>query len=93
MQKVLRKRVLREFRENLFRYIALFLLIVLGMYLVVSLVAAAESIIIGTDRFCEAAKSRKWRISCVCSIDKRAGKGAGGQRHHIRENILSRFFL
>ena len=56
MQKVLRKRVLREFRENLFRYIALFLLIVLGMYLVVSLVAAAESIIIGTDRFASSKK-------------------------------------
>ena len=36
MQKVLRKRVLRDLKENLFRYIALAFLIIIGMYVVVS---------------------------------------------------------
>ena len=49
MQKLLSKRVSRELRNNFFRYFALFLLIVLGMYFVVSIVAAAETIIAGVS--------------------------------------------
>ena len=48
MQKVMRKRILRDLRENLFRYLALGFLIILGMYVVISMVGAAETIIIGT---------------------------------------------
>lgn len=47
MQKVLRKRIWRDFKSNLPRYLALSLLIILAMYLVVSLVGAAETIIWG----------------------------------------------
>ena len=47
MQKVLRKRVLRDLKENLFRYLALLALIILGMYLIISLVGAAETVING----------------------------------------------
>lgn len=46
MQKILRKRILRDLRENLARYLALGLMIVLGMYIVVSLIAAADTIIV-----------------------------------------------
>ena len=53
MQKVLRKRVLRDLKENFLRYLALGLLIVLGMYVVVSLIGAADTIIIGTQRSSE----------------------------------------
>lgn len=56
MQKILRKRILRDLRENLFRYLALGFLIILGMYMVISLVAAAETVITGTT---EAAKENR----------------------------------
>ncbi len=51
-------RILRELRSNILRYLALFFLIVLGMYVVVGLVGAAETIIhtveTGIDRnLCE----------------------------------------
>lgn len=49
MQKVLRKRIWRDFKSNLPRYLALSLLIILTMYLVVSLVGAAETIIRGSE--------------------------------------------
>ena len=49
MQKILRKRVLRDLKENMIRYLALVFLIILGMYLVVSLVGAAETIITGIE--------------------------------------------
>ena len=48
MNKVLRKRLLRDLRANFGRYLALFLLFVMGLYLVVSIVGSAEMIIQGT---------------------------------------------
>lgn len=49
MQRLLSKRVLRELKNNFFRYLALFLLIAFGMYIVVSIVAAAETVIAGVS--------------------------------------------
>lgn len=48
MQKILRKRIFRDLRENFFRYLALGFLVILGMYMVISLVGAAETIMTGT---------------------------------------------
>lgn len=53
MQKILRKRVLRDLKSNCFRYLALGLLIALGMYIVVSLVGAAETVIQGAASMAE----------------------------------------
>ena len=47
MQKILRKRVLRDLKENFFRYLALGFLIILCMYMIGSLVGAGETIEIG----------------------------------------------
>ena len=44
MQKVLRKRIFRDFKENLPRYLALAFLLILSMYMVVSVVGAAETV-------------------------------------------------
>lgn len=50
MQKVLRKRILRDLKENLFRYLALAALIIFVMYLIVSMVGAADTIITGSEK-------------------------------------------
>lgn len=50
MQRILSKRVWRELKENFFRYLALFLLIVLGMYLIVAIVGSAEMIIRNVEK-------------------------------------------
>lgn len=50
MKKMFRKRILRELKENFSRWLALFLLIVMGMYIVTSVVGAAETIITQTRR-------------------------------------------
>lgn len=50
MQKILSKRVLRDLRANFFRYLALFLLIVMGMFLVVALIGAAETVMQGVTK-------------------------------------------
>ena len=51
MNKVLRKRLLRELKSNFARYAALVLLIVMGMYIIISIVASAETIITRTDEY------------------------------------------
>ncbi|MDE6234046.1 MAG: ABC transporter permease, partial [Lachnospiraceae bacterium] len=56
MQRILRKRIFRDLKENFLRYLALGILIILGMYIVISLVAAAETIIKGTQKSAEAHK-------------------------------------
>ena len=48
MNKILRKRLPRDLRENLGRYTALLLLIVMGVYIVVGIVGSAEVVIQGT---------------------------------------------
>lgn len=53
MQKLLLKRTLRDLRANAFRYLALFLLIVLAMFIVVATVASAESIITSVEQTSE----------------------------------------
>lgn len=50
MNKVLRKRIFRDIKGNFRRWLALFLLVVLGMYIVVAMVGAAENIIVGTEK-------------------------------------------
>ncbi len=54
MQKILTRRVLRDIRRNLPRYAALFFLVLLSMFMVVSLMGAADSVIQGTARSDEA---------------------------------------
>lgn len=49
MNKVLKKRILRDFKANFSRYMALILLIVMGMYILVGMIAGAETIIVQTD--------------------------------------------
>lgn len=53
MQKILRKRIYRDLKENLLRYLALGLLIIFGMYIIVSLVGAADTIIYGVEEKAE----------------------------------------
>lgn len=44
LQGILSRRVLRDLKSNFWRYLALLLLITLGMYMVVAMIGSAESI-------------------------------------------------
>lgn len=63
MQKVLRKRVLRDLKENLFRYIALAFLIIMGMYVIVSLIGTGYTIIDNGETHDEANKIEDGQFS------------------------------
>lgn len=70
MQKILRKRVRRDLKDNLFRYLALGLLIVLAMYIVISIVAAADTIITGTQKIAEENKCEDGQFSVFTPLTK-----------------------
>ncbi len=53
MNRVLRRRLFRDIKQNFLRWLALFLMIVLGMYIVVAVVGAAENIITGSTETAE----------------------------------------
>ncbi len=53
MNKVLRKRILRDLKRNFWRWASLFLMVVLGMYIVTAVVGAAENIITGSKAAAE----------------------------------------
>lgn len=53
MNKVLNKRILRDLKANFPRYLALLLMIIAGMFIVIAVVGAAETIITGTNEFAE----------------------------------------
>ena len=50
MNKVLNKRILRELKANFARYLALLLMIIAGMFIIIAIVGAAETIITGTNK-------------------------------------------
>ena len=92
MQKILRKRILRDLKENLFRYIALGLMIVLGMYLVISVVAAAETIVEGTEDAGKEQAVEDGQFSVFLpltdeEIQKIEGKGASIEEHFYLDYI------
>ena len=53
MQRILKKRVIRDLKQNFFRYFALGLMIAMGIFLVVTIVGSAETLTNGTEEMAE----------------------------------------
>lgn len=70
MQRILWKRVLRDLKRNVWRYLALGSLIILGMYMVVSLVGAAETVITRVDQKAEENKLEDGEFSVFVPLTK-----------------------
>ncbi len=87
MNKVLNKRILRDLKSNFFRYLALFLLIVLGMYIVIAIVGAANTIITGTELKAEENKVEDGQFGVFIPLTE-------GQEEAIRDRgvTLERMF-
>ena len=54
MQRILQRKMLRELGANWLRYLALGLVIVFAMYIIVSLIGAADTVILGSAAHAEA---------------------------------------
>ena len=85
MQKILRKRVWRDLKENFLRYLALGLLIVLGMYLVVSLIGAADTIIIKTKQLAEENQCEDGQFGVFVPLSKQEKEKITGQGITLEE--------
>ena len=70
MQKILRKRVLRDLKENFFRYLALGLLIILCMCMIGSLVGAGETIVQGVGEQAEKNHMEDGQFTCFVPLSK-----------------------
>ncbi len=68
MNRVLNKRLKRDLRANLGRYLALLFMIFFGVYLVISVVNAAEVIIIGTENTKEQNQVEDGQFSVFLSL-------------------------
>ena len=53
MQRILRKRIGRNFKENIFQYLTLMALIMLSMFLIVGIVSAADTVIVQSEAYQE----------------------------------------
>ena len=70
MQKILRKRIVRNLKDNKFRYIALCFLIILGMYMVIRITGAADTIIKGVGEKAKEIMLRTVRFLCMRSFQR-----------------------
>ena len=80
MQKILGKRIFRDFKENCVRYLALSALIVLCMYLIISLIGNADTIIEGTERAARRNRLEDGQFSVMEPLteeEKKAVEGCG----------------
>ena len=93
MRKILRKRVIRDLKENFLRYLALGLLIILGMYLVVSIVGAADTIIDGTRQMAEQNQCEDGQFGTFVPLSKQEKEELTSQGITFGRNVLSGFFL
>ena len=95
MQKVLRKRIIRDLKENLFRYFALGAIIVLCMYLIISLIGTAETMIQGSEILGEESRVEDGQFSMFLplteqEIDKITDKGVILEEHFYQYKMSSR---
>ncbi len=74
MNKVLNKRILRDLKANFTRYLALLLMIVAGMFIVISVVGAAETIITGTKTLAEKNKVEDGQFSVFLPLTEEQEK-------------------
>lgn len=74
MNKVLNKRILRDLKANFARYLALLLMIIAGMFIVIAVVGAAETIIAGTTRMAEQNKVEDGQFSVFLPLTEEQEK-------------------
>ena len=68
MMRILAKRIPRELRKNPVRYLVLLLLIVMGMYIVVSIVGASYNIVTGTEKKREQNNMEDGEFTVFCPL-------------------------
>ncbi len=71
MNKALKKRLFRDIKENFLRWLALFLMIAMGMYIVTAVVGAAENVITGSTETAEKNHVEDGEFSVFLPLDSK----------------------
>lgn len=74
MNRVLRKRILRDVKENFWRWLTLFLMIAMGMFIVVAVVGGAENIITGSHEAAEKNRVESGEFSVLVPLTEEQEK-------------------
>lgn len=93
MQKILMKRVWRDLKENIFRYLALALLIITGIFIVVGMAAAAEIIIEGTAKNAEKYKVESGEFSVFVPLTSNEEKELRGEGITLERQFCQNFTI
>lgn len=93
MQKILRKRMIRELKENGFRYLALGLLVILGMYIVIGLVGAADTVIRGTAETAEANRVEDGQFGVFVPLTEKEKSALGEEGITLEEHFYLDYVL
>lgn len=93
MQKVLRKRIFRDLRANLFRYLALGAIIVLCMYLIISLIGTAETMIRGSELLGEENKVESGQFIMFLPLTEQEKSGISDKGVRLEEHFYLDFAL
>lgn len=91
MEKVFRKRAIRDLKENKFRYLALAFLIILSMYLVISMIGAADTIIDGTAKVSEECKIEDGQFQVFVPLTSKQKKDLEADKITIEEAFYLNF--
>lgn len=87
MDRTLNKRILRDLRKNIGRYLAVTLMITLGVYLVVSIVGSADMVIVGTENAKEKNQVEDGQFSAFLPLTEREIEGLEARRTVIEEHF------
>ena len=93
MQKILRKRILRDLKKHVFRYLALGFLVILGMYVVISMVGAAETIITGTADAAKENKVEDGQFSLFAPLTEKEKSALEGDGITLEAHFYLDYFL
>lgn len=87
MQKILSKRILRDLKENSMRYLALSALIILCMYVIISLIGTADTIMIGTEKLAESNHLEEGEFSLFVPLSDKEKKELTDQGITLEEQF------
>lgn len=68
---ILNKRIFRELRKNFFRYLALFLIVVISMYMVISMAGSAEMVMKGVQENQESSKVEDGQLEVLAPYSEK----------------------
>lgn len=86
MGRVLDKRILRQLKKNFLRYLILFALVAVSMYMIISMVSAAETVMLGSEKANAANAVEDGEFTTIVPLTGEEKKTLGDKGTEIEES-------